>query len=234
MPVNVTLDTLRKRVRFDADMENSRFGQPSQMLADERLDAIITDALRATYDLFLDKRGEQFITQQVTPAPALTSGSNIVTLSDDFYRLFQVEIQDGGNFYPLRHVNTREVWRFQNSLANPRRFVFRHEANTLRFFPTPSMGYTLRIWYAPVLLAPSVPSSTFDGVQGFERLTIARAVLDLKMREGMPAMEWAQKVAQYTKEVMDDVGDADRGTPFLLSGLGSSSDYSDDLYGWWT
>ena len=221
MPVTITLADLRARVRFLGDFDNSRFGQPSQSVSDARLDEVINDSLRATYDLFLTYRGEQFVKEQAG-SPSTIAGGNAVTLASDFYRLWQVEVQEGSDYYPLRHINLREAWRFQNSSSQPRGLTFRLLANTLVFYTTPTGNYPLRIWYAPAFAALATTISSFDGINGFERLAIARSVLDLKMREGMPAQEWAAKVQQYTDELRAEAGEADRGTPFMLSGMGGS------------
>lgn len=224
MAVNVTLDQMRTRVRFLGDFENSR------VISDARLDEVINANLRKVYDLLLRHRPEPYITEQSGP-PVTVANSPNVALASNFYRLREVEVYDGGNYYKLRPVNLSEAWRFNAPAAAPRGFRYRVQGANLVLVPTPTAVYTLRVYYFPAFTALASGSSAFDGVNGHEDLVIARSVVDLKMRESMPAGEWSQRVLALTKEVMEAAGEVDSGDPFWLSGTGPEG-IEEDL--WWT
>lgn len=223
MSVTVTLSTLRARTRFLGDFENSR------VISDVRLDEVLNANLRKVWDLLLRHRPDPYITEQSGP-PATVANVATVALAANFYRLREVEVLDGGDYYKLRPVNVGEAWRFSTASAAPRGLRYRPQGANLVLVPTPPAVYTLRIYYFPAFTALVNPGDTFDGVNGYEDLVIARSIVDLKMRESMPAGEWSQRVVDLTREIMEAASDLDAGEPFYLSGTGPEG-ADEDM--WW-
>ena len=222
MPATFTLAQLRTRVRFLGDFENSR------IISDARLDEVINGNLRRVWDLLLDHRVTPYVKIQAGN-PVTAPGTATVALAADFYRLRQVLISVGGILTPLHEINQAEAWKFQTGFQ-PYGLRYTFRANTLVLYPTPTAVYSLEIQYYPTMVPLALVSDTFDFVNGSDDLLIARCVLDLKMRESMPAQEWEARVQQYTKETIDAVSDVNAGEPFLLSGGVDTYDGSWSMY----
>lgn len=223
MTVNVTLLTLRTRTRFLGDFENSR------VISDTRLNEVINANIRKVWDLLLRHRPEPYITEQSGP-PVTVANTATVALASNFYRLRGVQVLDGGNYFKLQPVNVSEAWRFNTAAAAPRGFRYRIQGANLVLVPTPTAVYTLRVYYFPAFTALSADIDTFDGVNGYEDLVIARSIVDLKLRESMPAGEWSQRALELGREVTEAASDLDAGEPFYLSGTGAEG-IDEDL--WW-
>lgn len=207
MAVSVTLDTLRNRVRFLGDFENSR------IVTDERLDEIINANVRKVWDLLLRHRPEQYITEQ-SGNPATAANDATVTLAADFYRLRKVEWLDGSRYRRLRPINVSVAHRWSTA-GSP--CGYRIQGNELVIVPTPNAVYSLRIYYLPAFAALVEDDDEFDGINGYEDLVIALSIVDLKLRESMPFGEWMGRAEKLTRELID-AAELDAGEPFLLSG----------------
>lgn len=224
MPATQTLAQLRTRIRFDGDFENSR------VISDARLLEVINASAREVWDWYAEKRRDLLITEQSGP-PAMVPNTATVALASNLYRLEQVEILDGGQYYRVHPVNVHEAWRFNTSWASPRGFRYRVQANNLVFVPTPKAAYTLRVYYIPTLTALSADGDTFDGINGFEDLLIVRSILRLLRREKMPTAEFVAEAERVERRVMAAAEQLDVGQPFFLSGTGPEGPPDDDY--WW-
>lgn len=223
MSVTVTLAQLRTRVRFEGDFENSR------VISDARLDEVINAAIRKVWDLLLRHRPDPYITEQAGP-PATVANVATVALAANFYRLRQVEILDSGEYSKLRPVNVSEAYRFGRSSAAPRGFRYRLQGANLVLVPTPTAVHTLKIYYLPAFTALVLAADTFDGINGYEDLVIARSICTLKRRECQPMGEFAQQVVDLTREIVEAASDLDAGEPFYLSGTGPEGADEDMWY----
>jgi hypothetical protein len=221
MPANVTLSQLRTRTRFLSGLENSR------SVSDARLNEVINASIRKVWDLLLRHRPDPYTTEQ-TPAPVTVANQASVALAANFYRLREVEVLDSGNYFRMRPINVSEAWRFENSTSQPRALRYRVQSNSLVIVPTPSAAYTLRVYYYPSFTALALDTDTFDGVNGYEDLVIARSIVDIKLRDSMPFGDWQSRVEVLQREIMEASADVDAGQPFFLSGTGPEGGYNDD------
>lgn len=215
MAKTITLAQLIERVRFQGDLENSR------VASDARITEIVNRGIEGVWDLLLDTRPEQYIT---TTTLTTTPGSDSVALPADFYRLRLVEIFDGSLYRPLKPHNVSEAWRYQLGASTPARMTYRVESDTLRILPVPTQAWTLRVRYHKPATDLVSGADTFDGVNGYEDLVIARSIALLRGgREGMDSTWWDQEAARLEADVRRSATPLDAGEPFALSGRAGSS-----------
>lgn len=211
MAKNVTLTTLIATVRFQGDFESSR------IMSDANITAAINSAGAELWDLLLDCRPDQYIT--TTTSLSTTAASDSVTLPTDFYRLRMVEVLDGSIYHTLRPHNLSEAWRYQLTGSAPSRFTYRIQSGALRILPTPQAVYSLRISYFKPYTDFVLGADTFDAVNDYEDLIVARVIAKLRGgREGMDSSWWDGEAARLERSIRDTAGDVDAGEPFALSG----------------
>ena len=218
MAKNVTLASLISTVRFQGDFENSR------VMSDAQITAAINSAGSELWDLLLDCRPDQYIS---TSSTTTTPGSEIVSLPVDFYRLRMVEVQDGSFWRTLRPHNLSEAWRYQIAGSSPSRLTYRIQSNTLRVVPTPTVAWSIRISYFMPFTDLALSGDTFDAVNDYDDLIVARVIAKLRGgREGMDSAWWDAEAARLERDVRNVAGDVDAGEPFALSGQrGDSFDF---------
>ncbi len=223
MAADVEFGELKTRVRFRGGFENSR------AITDTRLAELLNQELRHVWDLLIRHRSDPQVSMTTT---ATVVNDPLVVLPSNFYRLRQLEILDGTEYFPLAPVNLSEAWRFERGTTQPRGFRYRVVLDSgndrVRLAPTPTRVYTLRVWYYPTFADLVDDTDVFNGVNGYEDLVIARVIEALKLRDGMPANEWSQLVARREAEIKAEA-EVDGKEPFLLSG--GVDDFDEDV--WW-
>ena len=205
-----TLTQLIDRIRFQGDFENSR------VMSDARITEVINASIEGLWDLMLDARPDNYISRIVTSTGA---GVETLALPSDFYRLCQIEINDGSRWLVMRPHNLSEAWRYQNAPATAARITYRIQGGVIYFAPIPTASYQLRVYYFPPASDLVAGSDTLDGVNGYDDLVIAQTVAKLRGgREGMDSSWWDREAARMESDIRKHASPLDVGEPFALSG----------------
>jgi hypothetical protein len=183
----VTLATLRDDSKLYANQRSSTF------LSDAEWDRFINQAGTTLWDLLVSARGHEYYEQNV---PLNTSpGSAIVALPQDFYQLITVIANWGSQqleeLDSLDHLGDQTTFRNWGQWGQYSPKVWRvrgaPSGHVLEFFPTPSAVTPLEVRYIPTWTDLESDSSTYDGINGFERLIALRAAIDALTLQNLPA-----------------------------------------------
>src|SRR4051812_18374169 len=133
------------------------------------------------YDLLVSARGHEYYINEAT-IPIL-GGTSRYNLPADFYELFSVTIawgpQDVEEIPDYGSVRDRAA--YQNGLQWSRRNTkaFRLRGPQIEFLPVPGSPITATLQYLPAFPDLVLGGTSFDGVNGWERLIALRAAMDM-------------------------------------------------------
>lgn len=178
MAREVTLAQLKTRLDTICDIENDTHVTPAQKL----------DAINAGYAKFWDfliangppdykVKSVTFSSVAGTTSYALSS----VVSAGDFYKIKQLEVDQGGNQYrPLQQL---DEWYIQS-------------------YRPPQSAVSLRLWYIPACPVLANDADKVDGVNGWEELILCYAAMDIKTRKDEEIPRW---LTQKAKELEDRI-----------------------------
>lgn len=181
MAKNVTLSSMRTRVRRRADMVNSTF------VSDAELTQYINDAKDDLYDLLVQKYGQDYYTT-VSPETSFTTNVLSYALPDDFYKEVGVDLKvSGNNYVTCKPFMFAERNRFNTLLSRGvlgyQSTFYKIIGNQIQFTQSPGSGSAFRIWYVPASPDLVNDSDTFDGVNGWEKLIEVKAAIYCLQKE---------------------------------------------------
>lgn len=154
MARNVTRATLLTRVRRYADMENGT------LLTDAEIEDMINEALCDLYDILIEAAPPDYYASQTTLTTS--SGTTAYSLPSDFYKIRSVWVDEGnGEYRPLGDV------------PDARR----------QFYRAPAGAYSVLLNYIPTCSTLASSGSTFDGVNGWDKLVTLQAAIQCKNKE---------------------------------------------------
>jgi hypothetical protein len=175
--MQVTLATMRERVRARADMKNSQF------VEDSELNQYINSSYQELYDLLVSTFEDYYTLPPVIFS--IASGSSF-DLPTDFYKLRGIDANvNGEEYYTVLPFDFAQRNRQGQSLN---RIGFIQHTKNYRIvgskvFITPQdqgVG-AYRLWYIPTCTTLALDSSTLDGINGWEEYIVvdaARKCLD--------------------------------------------------------
>jgi hypothetical protein len=165
-------------------------GAAASRIIDDELDEYINSAISNLYDMLVAARGDQYYSIYGT-VPTVsgdatylwTDFTTFTALGDasDFYRLVALQIQEGTEVEPLDSFEPQEEARLsERSLQGS--FTFRDirytlNQNQLYLVPTPNAVWTIHMDYIPIAPTLASPSSSFDGINGWEEWVILTAAI---------------------------------------------------------
>jgi hypothetical protein len=220
--VTVTLAVLRTRSLQRADMENSTFVAPSELLR------YINSAYLELYDLLVSKGQEYYVKDPPTEFTVAT-GAYTYTLPTDFYKLLGVDRQlSADEWIEVRPFNFNERnanRRTRARLSSGPYGALRRRVIGNKLFVTPNdlAPGTYRLWYVPRATELSSESDTVDGVNGWEEYIVLGAAIRCLAKEESDVSVLTAEQARLTRRIEEmaaqrDVGDTERVTDVTLSG----------------
>jgi hypothetical protein len=189
MARTVTLSQLRSDALLYAD---ERPNSASTFITTTEANRLVNLALTELYDLLVAARGHEHY-ETVSTAIATVAGTATVNQPSDFYQLLSLHLQwsttDIEPVDDLEHVADRHrlvnwgTWTAWGPKA------FRIRGSVIEFFPTPTTATTLQIRYIPAFTDLANDNSTFDGVNGWEKLVALRAAMEMRAINRQPGGE---------------------------------------------
>lgn len=189
MARTVTLAQLRSLALLYAD---ERPGGASTFITTTEANQLVNLALTELYDLLVAARGHEYY-ETTTEAVSTTAGSATANLPSDFYELLALHLKWSAT--DIEPIDALEDIADRHRLVNwgtwsqwsPK--AFRIRGTVIEFFPTPSTTTVLQIRYVPVFTDLAMDASTFDGVNGWEKLVALRAAIEMRAINRQPGGE---------------------------------------------
>jgi hypothetical protein len=189
MARSVTLSQLRSDALLYAD---ERPNSASTFITTTEANRLVNLALAELYDLLVSARGHEHY-ETVTEATATVAGTATVNLPSDFYQLLSLHLKwSATDIEPvgdLEHVADRHRLVNWGTWTQWSPKAFRIRGTVIEFFPTPATATTLQIRYIPAFTDLSMDASTFDGVNGWEKLVALRAAIEMRAINRQPGGE---------------------------------------------
>jgi hypothetical protein len=176
----------------------SKLVTPAQLVADAYVYANMTQAANSFitpaqalrfvnlaasefYDLLVAARGhEYYISEQTIP---IISGTSRYALPSDHYETVSITLAWGTD--QVEEVNdyssVRDRWQFLNGLqwSQWADKGFRLRGGFIEFLPVPRSNVTATHQYIPCMPDMTIGGTSFDGVNGWERLVSLKAASDM-------------------------------------------------------
>jgi hypothetical protein len=198
VPSNVTVATVRTKVRERTNYEQSQF------VTNSELNGMISDSYRELYDLLVTTFEGWYVSSTDFP---IASG-NTFAVPADFYRLAGVDVVVSApdQLQTLRRVTFAE--------RNTGRRGYDLRGNTVVITPAAwAPGNTFRLFYVPVPAVLDDDADTFDGVDGWEELVILDVCLKVLAKSGEDASLFAAQKAAMLQRVEAAAHNRDEGEP---------------------
>jgi hypothetical protein len=226
---SVTLTTLRARVRLHADIGASTFVTD----AAASLDSFINMGVQALHDKVLNAMGDDALgVTEGAITPTIASGTGVVALPSDFYRLLGVDLLVGGQRIDLKRFNFKErnALRDQTAYGHVAVPRYRLDGANLRF-NGPNGAYTGTLFYAP---SPALLVNAGDAVNypnGWEAFAIYHAALLVLAKEESDTREVARLLDIEGARIEAAAARRDSGSPPQMADVEQSS--TDSNSPWW-
>lgn len=185
MASNVTLATLRTRVRQRANVENSTF------VTDAEVNGLVNMAWRRVYNEIVRAVPYYYSTDYTITTSA---GTQSYALPSDFRSLQAVySVEDAGSYYyrPLR------------ALTDVDRVAMRAPRDT----------YTVLMRYTPAPATLSSDSDAIDGVSGYDEAVVALAARAVLTKEEADVSAVNLEYQEALRDVISNIGQRDQGLP---------------------
>lgn len=216
---NVTLTTLRARVRELADMVGSSFVADSAT----SLDAFINAAADELYDLLILKFEDY---AQTSSAFVTVASVGTVALPAAFYKLDGIDLVMGGASYGLEKFTFRERNRLQAVNGCPQDLPsYRLEGNNIRLRPTPMAVYSGTIWYRPTRTLLSDGAHVLDGVNGWEEYVAIAAAIRCLLKEESDVSGLMALLAMEKQRIEEASKDRDQATSSRIVDVDGLNDW---------
>jgi hypothetical protein len=170
------------------------------------LDTLINLRLASLYDLLVSARGhEYYASDTLVPLLPNVATYSLAGLSPPFYELLTVHLEwDATNFEQLQDTSQFERTDFTNYSQwgrwAPKAYRLRGTqaaaASTLEIFPTPTAAVNARVRYVPAFVALADDTTTFDSVNGWEKLVALGAAIDYRAASDKTSTQLQQLYAE--------------------------------------
>ncbi len=183
MASSVTLAQLRLDARLYADQ---RPGSSTSFINETELTRLVNLKIRELYDLLVEARGCDYYATE--PTIDIVAGTSRYSLPTDFYQLSSVTLewapQDFELMFPIgttRERNNFQNWQgYEQNWTRYSRKGYRLRASQIEFLPEPQPDVTCRLQYVPAFTDLSADGSTFDGINGWEKMVSLGVAIEMR------------------------------------------------------
>lgn len=204
MASSVTLAQLRLDARLYADQ---RPGSSTTFISETELTRLVNLKIRELYDLLVEARGSDYYANESTIA--IVAGTTRYSLPADFYQLSSVTLewatQDNELVFPIG--STRERINYQPQQGRQQNWTryshkgYRLRSSQIEFLPEPTTDVTCRLQYVPVFTDLSADGSTFDGINGWEKMVALGVAIEMRGIEKRSAGDLVQLYAPQLERI---------------------------------
>lgn len=182
-------------VRSLADMQNT------QAVTDDEINLWLNSAYRELYNMLLNTYEMYKIDSDDI---AMVTDQKDYDLPTDFLKLVKVFwVGTDGREYPLTRMTLHETDVYDQREPGPRRYLL--IGSKIRFWPIPSAGRTIRIYYNPAATVFAKTDTDIDFEQHQDEFCIVSAVVKCLEKEGTPVAEQIaerERLRQQCKEIV--------------------------------
>lgn len=218
MARNVTLAQIRTEVVNVGGYKNS------PVFTSSVLNTWINRAIAEVYDLVWESENDYY-TDETTLATV--AGSDAVALPATFKKLIGIGRQSGDEFRRLRRMRQHDWIRFAGSSGAPTHY--RLQKANLRLGPTPDAVYSLKVFYLPVAPTLSADDDTFDSIDYFDELVIAKVLLKCAERDERSTVDLKNTIDRLTRSIRGRADGRDAAEPLYLADLADDDPDEDYL-----
>ena len=211
MSDTITLAQLKTRAKERANMEDSEFVSPSELLS------YINTSYAELYDLLVASFENYYTTSTQS---TVTGGSNSIDLPADFYKLAGIDYKTGSSW------TTVGRWNFTNRNKSTNTRQYRILKNQVYLLPEERAEGTYRLWYTPRITRLVDDTDTIDAINGWEEHIIVNTAIKMLTKEesDVSALLVEKSGIERRIEVMAENRDSDPETiTDVMSGVGDSS-----------
>lgn len=180
MANTVTLAQLRADARLYADQRPGG-SAATVFIKDSEVNRLVNMAIRELYDMLVSARGHEFYISEATVN--VVANTNRYNLPSDFYELLSLTLAwstDNVEEVPAYNsVRRRPDYLNGGSWTQWGPKAFRVRGTQIEILPTPASAVTATLQYIPAFADLTGDSSTFDGVNGWERLVTLRTAVEM-------------------------------------------------------
>lgn len=224
MANTITLADLRTRCRERADMENSNFISPTELLS------YINMSYAELYDLLVSRFEDYYL---LDTELTIASGASTVSLPTDFYKLRGVDYQINSNEWiavPKFNFNNRNIRTSNVSRLTSGQFTYAYRitGDDLRITPSDSANGTYRLWYIPIFTPLASESDTVNGVNGWEEYIIIDTAIKMLAKEESSTTHLEREKVAMLERIENMAQNRDVDQPEVISDV-NNLHYNDDL-----
>jgi hypothetical protein len=188
-----------------------------------RCNEYINNAIAELHDILIGTFEDYYLTLQTI---SVVAGTSSYALPADFYKALKVFGVNGSERYRLQRYQLDEAESFQDSLAPLARDVsdlsYRIMGANIRFLPTPNVGGSVELWYAPAatkLVGESDTLTVYAPVGWWEEFVALAAAIRLRVREESDASQLMALMAQLRQRIVSSAEERDSGEPQRITDL---------------
>lgn len=217
----VTLAQLRQRSKEMADMVNSNFISPTELLS------YINESVAEFHDILVSRFEDYYTSSTIL---TITSG-NTVSLPTDFYKLRGVDQLVGTDYTPMMKFNFNRRNRSYRGIVHTysTNSEYRIVGDTLHISPTSNSVGSYQLWYVPVFTPLSAEVDTINGYNGWETYVILDVAIKMLDKEESATGHLVKRKKALLDRIEDMAQNRDIDQPETITDV---TDYTDFIDGW--
>jgi hypothetical protein len=219
--MTTTLLQLRTDARQLADRENSQF------VTDAELTNYVNSAIAELQDLLIASYGNDYYVSSTDITTV--NGTDTYALPASFYKLLGVDVKfNTSNWFTIRPFNFNERNRNADivswgQLTGPT-IRYRLQGSNIKFSPTPSGAYPVRLWFVPLAVKLVADGDIFDDLNQYSDFIIYDAAMKMLMKEEADVSVLMQQKKECEKRIMEMSQNRDVGQPESVSDIYAEND----------
>lgn len=178
----IRLDAMIASCRTRSNMETS--DQANAFITDAEITGLLNYFLRRVYTRLVRARSANYY--RASTDVAISAGIEVYALAAQVLQIISASfISAGGEGYPLYAYTEaeRHMYDLAGAWSRFQRVAYQLNGQNIRFIPTPTGTYTVRLNYVPAFTNLAAAGDTFDGVCGFEDAAIWETVAAMKDKD---------------------------------------------------
>lgn len=169
----VTLATLESQVRIAADILSNSF------ITQAEIYAYVNEGVQSLHNFLVEALQDEYVFSSYSTSTV--AGATEYDLPSDFYKLYTVDLIEGGTYRTLLPFQAAERNRLREARGSVPRY--RVLGTKLQLLPEPPSGATLTITYAPEAVALALSGDSVRFPSGWHRFVVFYAARRALLRQ---------------------------------------------------